>query len=62
MALFNINGKSADSLQEALEICREIWSNSKSDAVLEQKKEALSKPTPLDRERAEAGVSVKLGN
>lgn len=61
MAIFNINGYEVDNLADAIEKCREIWSESKTDAVLEQRREALAKPTQLDRERAEAGVSVNLG-
>lgn len=60
MAIFTINGREADSLTDAFDICRQVWSEAKAPAVMEQKRSALSKVTPLDRERAELGVVPDL--
>lgn len=60
MAVFNINGREADSLEEAFAICRAEWSAMKAEAVQAQRNDALAKPTPLDRERAAAGILPRL--
>lgn len=57
MAIFNINGFETDTLSEAFEICREVWSLSKAPAVKEQLETLLSKPTALDVRRAELGLT-----
>lgn len=60
MAAFSINGREADTLAEAIDLCREIWAAHKAPAVLEQTKDALAKVTPLDLKRAELGVVPNL--
>lgn len=60
MAIFNVNGQETDSLQDAINYCREVWAESKKEAVEEQRREALAKPTPLDIQRAEAGVTPNI--
>lgn len=58
--IFNVNGQETDSLNEAINYCREVWATSKKEAVEAQRREALSKPTPLDIQRAEAGVTPNI--
>jgi hypothetical protein len=60
MAVFSINGAEAESLGEAIEICRAVWERHKAPAVLEQVKEALAKPSPIDIERARLGVVPRV--
>lgn len=58
MAIFEINGKSADNLNDAIELCREVWAEAKAPAVEEQHVEALSKLSAIDKERAAHGITV----
>lgn len=60
MAIFNVNGQETDNLLEAFDICREIWAESKKEDVEAQRRDALAKPTPLDIQRAEAGVTPNV--
>lgn len=61
MSIFTINGREANTLEEAINVCREEWVKAKEVAVLEQKKDALAKPTDIDRQRAELGVVADMG-
>jgi len=60
MTIFNVNGYETDSLTEAMELCRTAHHESKSVAVLEQHRAALSKPNLLDVQRAKAGVTPNV--
>ena len=60
MAAFNINGQEIDTLAGAIERCREIWVEANKAETDAQIDAALSKPTALDRRRAERGVEPDL--
>lgn len=62
LKLFNVNGRETDDLNEALAFVDQVWHESKVDAVLEQRKAALAKPTEIDRQRAELGVEPNLAS
>lgn len=58
MPIFTINGQTTDNINEAHNMVRDAWTESKKEAVAQQKHAALSKPSLIDLERAAAGITA----
>jgi len=62
MAVFTVNGHETDNPREAIKLVEQVWHEHKAPAVEEQLRNALSKATPLDIQRAQLGVVPDIEN